>query len=149
MNSLLPMLVLNKRSMMDILEYRQMVEPESAALAALNADDEDIQRLEETLAEMEKIRKPVIDFAIADLAFHLEIARATKNSVLFNVSYIIKNILVNYYKKINEIMGIERAIKYHGLVLAAIKERDAPQARMWMKEHIKTTVEDVSDKYLT
>ena len=147
MNSLLPMLVWNRKSMMDILEYRRIVEPENAALAARNADETDIANLLQTLGEMNKIGRPELEFAIADMKFHLDIARATKNSLLFNVSNVIRDVLVSYYRKINELMGIDRALKYHRLIFEAIRDNDPDQARRWMQEHIATTIDDVSRKF--
>ena len=147
MNSLLPMLVWNRKSMMDILEYRRIVEPENAALAARNADETDIAHLLQTLGEMNKIGRPELEFAIADMKFHLDIARATKNSLLFNVSNVIRDVLVSYYRKINELMGIDRALKYHLLIFEAIRDKDPDQARRWMQEHIATTIVDVSQKF--
>lgn len=147
MTPLLPMMIQNRKSMMDVLQYRLIVEAECAALAAVNADETDLARMEAILDEMERIREPVVPYAIADLTFHLEIARATKNSVLFGISNIIKDILVGYFHKINEIMGIERGIKYHRLIFHAIRDQDANAARRWMQEHVDTTWDDVSKNY--
>lgn len=147
MNSLLPMLVWNRKSMMDILEYRRIVEPENAALAAVNADEDDLACILATIRDIERIGAPVLEFAIADMKFHLDIARATKNSLLFNVSNVIRDVLVSYYRKINELMGIDRAIRYHRLIYEAIRDRDPDRARHWMQEHILTTIDDVSLKF--
>ncbi len=147
MNSLLPMLVWNRKSMMDILEYRRIVEPENAALAALHADQTDIENIAATIEDINRIGRPALEFAIADMKFHLDIARATKNSLLFNVSNVIRDVMVSYYRKINELMGIDRALKYHRLIFEAIRDKDPEQARRWMQEHIATTVEDVSEKF--
>ena len=147
MNSLLPMLVWNRKSMMDILEYRRIVEPENAALAAINADEDDLACILTTIRDIERIGKPVLEFAIADMKFHLDIARATKNSLLFNVSNVIRDVLVSYYRKINELMGTDRAIRYHRLIYEAICDRDPDRARHWMQEHILTTIDDVSIKF--
>ena len=147
MNSLLPMLMWNRKSMMDILEYRRIVEPENAALAATNADEGDLTCILATIQDIERIGKPVLEFAIADMKFHLDIARATKNSLLFNVSNVIRDVLVSYYRKINELMGIDRAIRYHRLIYEAINGRDPDRARHWMQEHILTTIDDVSLKF--
>jgi GntR family transcriptional regulator, transcriptional repressor for pyruvate dehydrogenase complex len=147
MNSLLPMLVWNRKSMMDILEYRRIVEPENAALAALNADPDDLGNILSAIGEMDKIGRPALEFAIADMKFHLDIARATKNSLLFNVSNVIRDVLVSYYRKINELMGVDRALKYHSLIYDAIRDKDPERARRWMQEHIATTIEDVSQKF--
>ena len=147
MNSLLPMLVWNRKSMMDILEYRRIVEPENAALAAINADGDDLACILATIRDIERIDAPVLEFAIADMKFHLDIARATKNSLLFNVSNVIRDVLVSYYRKINELMGTDRAIRYHRLIFEAIRDRDPDRARHWMQEHILTTIDDVSIKF--
>ena len=147
MNSLLPMLVWNRKSMMDILEYRRIVEPENAALASINADETDLANISATLVEIDRIGRPVLEFAIADMKFHLDIARATKNSLLFNVSNVIRDVMVSYYRKINELMGIDRALKYHHLIFEAIRDKEPELARHWMQEHIATTIEDVARKY--
>lgn len=147
MNSLLPLLILNRRSMMDILEYRRIVEPENAALAARNASPEDLEHMQRTLAVMERIGRPALEFSIADMEFHLDIARATQNSLLFNMANVIRDILVSYYRKINQIMGVGRALKYHRLIFEAIRDHDEDRARRWMQEHVRTTIEDVSIKY--
>ncbi|MHC1760124.1 MAG: FadR/GntR family transcriptional regulator [Negativicutes bacterium] len=147
MNSLLPMLVWNRKSMMDILEYRRIVEPENAALAALNADETDIVNIAATIEDINRIGRPALEFAIADMKFHLDIARATKNSLLYNVSNVIRDVMVSYYRKINELMGIDRALKYHRLIFEAIRDKEPDQARRWMQEHIATTIEDVSKKF--
>ena len=147
MNSLLPMLVWNRKSMMDILEYRRIVEPENAALAALNADEDDIVNIAATIEDINRIGRPALEFAIADMKFHLDIARATKNSLLFNVSNVIRDVMVSYYRKINELMGIDRALKYHRLIFEAIRDKEPDLARRWMQEHIATTIEDVSKKF--
>ena len=147
MNSLVPLLVLNRKSMMDILEYRRIVEPENAALAARNAEQEDIEAMLATLAVMDRVGQPALEFATADMEFHLDIARATKNTLLFGATNVIRDVLVNYYQKINELMGIDRALKYHRLIFEAIQARDPDQARQWMQEHIATTIDDVSMKY--
>ena len=148
MNSLLPVLVLSRKGMADILEYRRIVEPENAALAARNADEGDIETMEKTLAVMDRIGKPVLNFSVADMEFHLDVARASKNTLLFSAANVIRDVLVDYYHKINEIMGVERALKYHRLVFDAIVDREPDVARQWMKEHIATTIDDVSQKYV-
>lgn len=147
MNSLLPMLVLNRKSMLDVLEYRRIVEPENAALAARNADENDVATIAATIEQIRRVGRPAPEFAIADMKFHLEIARATKNSLLFNISNVIRDVMVSYYRKINEIMGVDRALKYHALIYEAIRDRDEEAARRWMHEHIATTIDDVTRNF--
>ncbi len=147
MHSLLPMLVLNRKSILDILEYRRIVEPENAALAAVRADAEDIANIAAAVEEMDRISRPIIEFAIADMKFHLDIARATKNSLLFNVSNVIRDVMVSYYRKINEITGVDKALEYHRHIFDAIRDRDPERARRWMAENLAVTIDEVSQKY--
>lgn len=147
MNSLLPVLILNKKNMMDILQYRSMVEGESAALAAQNATDDDISKLRECIDSITRIARPCLEFSQADLRFHRLIAEATQNSLLKGISVVIQDILLSYYRKINEVMGIERAIHYHTLIYEAIRDKDAVNARKWMNEHVRTTVEDMGKEF--
>lgn len=147
MNSLLPTLILNKKNMMDILQYRSIIEGESAALAAQNATEDDIARLCESVETISKIAKPCLEFSQADMKFHRVIAEATQNSLLKGITAIIQDIMLVYYRKINEVMGIERAIYYHTLIYEAVRLRDADNARRWMNEHVRTTVEDMSQQF--
>ena len=147
MNSLLPILILNKKNMMDILQYRSMVEGESAALAAQNATDEDLIKMQECVEVITKLARPCLEFSQADLRFHRLVAEATQNSLIKGIAIVIQDILLGYYRKINEIMGIERAIYYHTLIFEAIRARDAENARKWMNEHVRTTVEDMAKQF--
>ena len=147
MNSLLPVLILNKKNMMDILQYRSLVEGESAALAAQNATDDDLFKLRESVETITTIARPCLEFSQADLRFHRVVAEATQNSLLKGIAVVVQDILLGYYRKINEIMGVERAVYYHTLIYEAIRSRDADTARKWMNEHVRTTVEDMASHF--
>lgn len=147
MNSLLPALILNKKNMMDILQYRSIIEGESAALAAQCATDDDIVRLRESVEAITKIARPCLEFSQADMRFHRVVAEATQNSLLKGISVIIQDIMLVYYRKINEVMGTDRAIYYHSLIYESICDRDVENARKWMNEHVRTTVEDMSQQF--
>ncbi|MDR3590838.1 MAG: FadR/GntR family transcriptional regulator [Negativicutes bacterium] len=147
MNSLLPMLVFNRKSMLDILEYRRIVEPENAALAAKRAEADDIANISASVEMMEKVGRPIIEFAIADMKFHLDIARATKNSLMFNVANVIRDVMVSYYRRINEITGIDKALMYHRNIFEAIRAGDSERARKWMEENLAVTIDEVSQGY--
>lgn len=147
MNSLLPILILNKKNMMDILQYRTLVEGESAALAACNATAENISLLQSNVQEIVRIAKSCPEFSHADLRFHTLVAQATQNTLIAGIANVIQDILFGYYRKINEIMGIERAIRYHTLIFESIRNGDADNARKWMNEHIRTTVENIAEDF--
>ena len=147
MNSLLPLLTLTPKNMMDVMEYRRIIEPESAALAAKNADKSDLEKMKRTLDEMERLNSPGIEFSTADAHFHLDIAQGTKNSMIFNASNVVKDLLVHYYRKIVEVRGIEGALHYHPLIYQAIYDRNQEKAREIMTEHVMTTLTDMAKIY--
>jgi DNA-binding FadR family transcriptional regulator len=147
MNSLLPLLMLNAKNMMDVLQFRRIIEPESAALAAINADPSDLKRIKNTLDEMKRIGRPGIEFSTADALFHLDIARGTKNSMIFNASNVVKDLLVHYYRKIVDLRGIEGALHYHPMIYQAILDRNSNKAREIMTEHVMTTIDDIAKIY--
>jgi len=146
MNSLLPVLILNKKNMMDILQYRSMVEGESAALAAQNATDNDLLKMRECVETITRIARPCLEFSQADMQFHRVVAEATQNSLIKGIAIVIQDVLLGHYRKINQIMGIERAIRYHTLICESICNRDAVNAQKWMNEHVRTTVEDMEQQ---
>jgi len=147
MNSFVPIMSLNKKNMMDILQYRQIIEGESAALAAENADDYDLSLMEQAIKELTDIGRPCIECSTADLAFHFYVAQATKNLLIAGVSSVIKDLMLKHYAKINELMGMESAIHYHHLIFEAIKRKDPETARALMNEHIKRSINETQTKY--
>ena len=56
-NTLLPVLMIEAPDMVEMLEFRAVIEIESARFAALRANDEDISRLEKALSNMKKQRR--------------------------------------------------------------------------------------------
>ncbi len=147
MNSLFPLLVLDKKNMHDVLEYRQIIEVANAGLAAMNADEEDIERLELSLKKIEKSNQSTEELSADDLEFHLNIALATKNNLIIAVTRIISDIFLEYYKRIVNVMGIQKAIKYHTEIFEAIRDQNPELARVKMSEHIGVTIKEVMESY--
>ena len=71
----------NYDHLMDVVEVRSVLEMEVCLKAAKVATEEDIQELEEIYQQMESYRKHVKRFNECDVAFHLQIAKASHNSI--------------------------------------------------------------------
>jgi GntR family transcriptional repressor for pyruvate dehydrogenase complex len=68
---------------MSLLEYSSIVEIESCRFAAQRASKEDIHKIEECyLQNMKNLKNDSIDLEV-NMAFHLPIARASKNSIFY------------------------------------------------------------------
>lgn len=143
MNSLIPVLALNETQLFEVLEFRRIIEVESVKLAAQRAQAEDIKELEETVRKMKESVYEPNKFAEVDSLFHETLVKSAKNSILYKVNTIIRDILLSQQIKIQEIMGPTLALKYHPAILEAVKKGDSDLASKIMEEHIRTTIESV------
>jgi GntR family transcriptional regulator, transcriptional repressor for pyruvate dehydrogenase complex len=140
LNTLLPALVLDGTDVFAVLEYRQIMEKGIVALVVEKATDDDIALLEADYEQMLKLQGDSIGFAHADLEFHLALARATGNPVIFKVNSIIKDILIASMENIVDLLGTGDGIDYHKRILTAIKARDGLTAEALMDEHVRRTI---------
>lgn len=142
-NTLLPVLMIEAPDMVEMLEFRAVIEIESARFAALRANDEDISRLEKALSNMKKSKGDYKKFAYEDLNFHIAIALATHNSVVVKVTAILHDMLKNSMVEVVRLRGFQDGLHYHGRILEAIMNRDAETAAGLMREHIHAAIDDV------
>ncbi len=141
MNILVPQAYLSKNSTLEVLEFRQVVETESAGLAAERATKEDVGVLEGILAEMETLKEDSHTFAKADLDFHIAVSRITRNSLIINTHSILNDILSVSMQDIVEQLGSEIGLYYHKKIIDAIAANDPEAATSIMREHICKTRE--------
>lgn len=146
MNSLMPMLILGDDDMVEMLEFRRMIEIESVKLAVQRAEPKDIKELDSIIENMGNEKYDPKKFAEQDCYFHETIARSTKNSVLLKVYMILKDVLLLNQIEIQRSIGPSLAFKYHPMILEAIKNRDANLASKIMEKHINLTIDKV--KYM-
>lgn len=142
-NTLLPILMIEAASLLEILEFRAIIETQSARLAAQRAEEEDIKRMEEILKRMEQSQGDFRKFALEDLNFHTAIALATRNKVLIKVNAIIHDMLKTAMEEIVSVSGSEGGLYYHGRILEAIKRMDGKTAAEIMQAHIDVTIERI------
>lgn len=139
MNELLPLMVLNRENILELIKYREIIEVGAIALAVERADDADIRALEENLRQHEKFRNTVEQAAQTDLEFHLLIAKASKNPFVIKANSLIKDVFHAVMVQIVEAMGTEHGLFYHQKILTALKARDAKSAISLMREHLVNT----------
>ena len=75
----------------DLLEIRFLIEPYIAQMAALNATDEDISKIEGLCDEVERLFIGGEDHTQADIEFHNAIASSSKNLVVPRIVPIINS----------------------------------------------------------
>lgn len=135
------------RSAMQILELRLGVEQQSVALAAARRTPETLSEIIRAYDYIDTLEaKDAESEAQADFAFHLAIARATRNphfprfleAVMGEISFdlVLKrrhsgNSLQPYLKKIN---------KEHAAILAAISQGDSKGAKTALTQHLEESL---------
>lgn len=126
-----------------VLEYRKIVEKGTIALAVKRATKRDIESLERIYDTMVSLIDHPEEFAKADLEFHLTIARITENPILVKVCSLINDILAVAMEDTVRILGYETGIKYHRLLIDAMKTGNGDECERLMEEHIEVTERNV------
>lgn len=145
MNALLPILMIDNASLAEMLEFRAIVEIESARLAALRATQQDIGRMQDILENMEKSKGDHKKFAAEDLNFHTALALATHNSVVMKVNAIMHDMLRTAMEEIVDHTGFDDGLYYHGRILDAIIAKNEKLSVETMREHINVTIQKVGE----
>lgn len=141
MNAIVPVAYLDSKSILDVIEYRQVVEVKTAGLAAKRASAQDLVELEDILFRMEKWKNDPKKFAEEDLNFHLELAKITKNSLLIETMNVIRSILSQAMFYAIQQRGHVQGLSYHRLLIDAIASHNEKKTMSIMKEHIDDVYE--------
>jgi GntR family transcriptional repressor for pyruvate dehydrogenase complex len=129
-------------SLQEVLDVRTFIESGCASLAAKNHTDADIVELERILQHMASVLDDERLGEQADVAFHLQIAQATHNSLLIQM-------MESLSSRLQESMGdsrrlwffserasVDRLLHEHEGIYQAIRDRNEALASKRMTEHI-------------
>ena len=127
----------------DLIETRLMLESQTAYLAAQRAGKASLQEIEHAIQQMAKHLDQPEKYLEFDLQFHLAIARATENSILFNLVSMTRGYLQEWIKEsLAESRGSRRelraklSVREHKKILEALRKGHAESARQAMTDHI-------------
>jgi GntR family transcriptional repressor for pyruvate dehydrogenase complex len=136
-------LLIDRKSVNDLVETRLMLESQTAYAAAARATDENLQEIEEALEGMRRSLDRPEEYLEHDLRFHLAIARATQNQILYNLLSMTRGYLQTW---ISESLSkpsarkmrarTESSVREHQKILQALRKRKPEEARQAMTEHI-------------
>jgi len=143
LNSLIPMITLDKSDYIDILQFRLMVEVESTRLCASRCDETIIKQLEECYEEMLKSKDDLVRFTEKDLEFHKIIAVGGGNSLVIKMYEILNDLLSYHQKSLYERLGPSGGVKEHKYILDAIKGADQELAVIFIRRHIERTIREL------
>lgn len=120
----------------DIFEFRALIEPEIAALAAARATPRDLNLLQGIIAQQANTDDPRT-LRLLDDAFHLGLARSARNHVLEPVIRSINAVVGHVRSEVYQ--GPQRnrlSLDGHKQIVAALAATDPHAARRAMQRHI-------------
>jgi GntR family transcriptional repressor for pyruvate dehydrogenase complex len=127
----------------DLVQVRDILEPEIAALAAEMATGQDMVSLEQAVKVMDSALNDADVYVEADLEFHLALANATQNKLIPTLIDPIVDLLQEQRKRIFLVDGgAQRGQHHHKRILDAIKKRDPVAARQAMQAHLAQVRQD-------
>lgn len=129
-----------KGNLLEIQEFRKMVEPGAAYKAAACATEADIVDLRQRLDRMYGLQDDLYLLAQEDFAFHHQIGIITGNSLMIKTYMILTDILRSAMEEVVAHMGPEVGHRYHTQIVDAIASHDEELAYRIMLEHIETNI---------
>lgn len=135
--------------LLEILEARAVLETELGALAATRADQEQVATLWRLLDRMAEASMDPEGFLEADLAFHIALAEAAKNSVLLRA-------MLGLRTSIRRFLGVRSvrstgseesaglAIEQHRAIVSAVAAGDADEARAAVRRVMDRAARDMA-----
>lgn len=127
----------------NLVEVREILEPEIAALAATRITEEDIVAMQEAVSIMDTALDNVDLFVEADLDFHLALAEGTQNPIIPILMDSIIDLLRKQRKRIGLTAGgLQRGQVHHKRILEAVMRRDSDAARRAMQDHLQQVRDD-------
>ena len=136
----------NQSNMNEYIEIRDILEPAAAGLAAVRATDSQIQKLD-AIHTVFLEHASVTNFELLanmDEQFHNEIVRMSGNSIMETIEDMLNDGITTFRLQTFKIEhNISNCINAHGLILDALKNRDAVIAKIYMDRHIRLISEDI------
>ena len=136
--SLASAILREKNTLSEIFQFRELLEPQIAGLAAQNARKKDIMVLEDLLERQKKELDNTRVSKELDEKFHLALAKATGNSVLMQVEALFGHILLkSRHENFQSPHRNKLSVKGHKKILKAIKAGDSKAANQLMAAHLQ------------
>src|SRR5437870_8536637 len=122
----------------NLVEVREILETEIAALAAARATEKEVAAMHEAVKVMDESLNDAQAFIAADNNFHEALAQATQNTLILILVNSIVNLLSEQRKQIFDVEGgPQRGHINHKRIFESVIRRDLQVARDTMGSHIR------------
>lgn len=130
------LMALDKPSIADLHETRQLIETHLAVCAAERRTEEDLRAMEAPLRELKAAMKVRVGYIDPDFRFHKALAAAAHNPILERIMICLsENVVALMDSVVPDVHDWDTSFVVHEKILKAIRARDAAKARKLMTYH--------------
>lgn len=149
MDLLVPILGLDKKSIIEVLEFRKILEVGLIPLLFENLSDEDLVYLEENVEDLEKTPEEQIEeITELDLAFHKKLCLISGNSLIIRVNQILSDLFRKSMQDVVIALGNQTGRVYHRRIFEAMRRGDRNRTAAILQEHIENTIDSIEQATL-
>lgn len=129
----------------DVQQIRFMIEPEAAALAAMNRSAEHLAEIEAAFSGMAAATSQE-EWNVSDVRFHLGILNASGNDFIVPFGRAIESLLANLFMFTTAVARkFNQALPQHDLILKAIRDRKPDAARRAARRLLAATEQTIEN----
>ncbi|MBC8440989.1 MAG: FadR family transcriptional regulator [Deltaproteobacteria bacterium] len=122
----------------DLAEFRRILEPGLARLAAMRRTDKDLNAMEQCINDVEESIKNGRPDQTKAIGFHCLIADACHNRFISSLMEALVKVFQQVLAKTPDSKTATKDLKYNKLFLKYIRERDGEKAEIVMADHFDT-----------
>ena len=130
----------------DLAEFRRILEPGLAKLAAKRRTEDDLNEMEQCINDVDKSIKMGRPDQTKAIGFHRLIADACHNRFISSLMEALVKVFQQVLAKTPDLKTATKDLKYNKLFLKYIRERDGEKAEIVMADHFDTLDEMIRKK---
>ena len=143
--SLMTLISLSKRNILQVLQYRKMIEVGIAEMIIDNCTEKDIVYLRNNLEEMVSSKNNYDHAADMDLQFHLYLSKMSGNDLVVHINSIIFEIYQSVMHEVKQKVGAEAGDFYHKRIIESIEQKNRIELRKNIEEHLDWTIKKIKE----
>lgn len=144
MNVLIPIIGLDDRNILEVLDYRKILEVGIIPLVFRNITSEDKQFLANNVDLLESTPETEIDrITELDLEFHRKLCLISGNTLIIKVNQILNELFRKAMEEIVIALGNQIGRRYHRRIVNAILADDKEQTAAILEDHIQNTIDRI------
>ena len=126
-------------SVLELLEVRQIIEVQAAALATERAHARDVKDIGACVRAMKETIGDAESYRRADFEFHQNVVRAAKNRILDRIFASICDLVMQQVSQAVDLPGGPslKSLRDHQQIFEAIRDKDLEKASRHMRQHLE------------